>query len=110
MKIQDLLETMLQLKMTILNSVPTQVKTREVASPTVDPMLLVVNNRCQVAMVEMGILGTTLTDTIVDRGSGVNVLHEETWKKLGKPTLWPPTFNLLGANQHRIKPLGTPMG
>lgn len=61
-------------------------------------------------MVEMGIFGTTLTDTIVDKGSGVNVLPEETWKKLGNPTLWPPTFNLLGEDQHGIKPLGTLMG
>ena len=57
----------------------------------------------------MGILGTILIDTIVDDGSGVNVLPEETWKKLGKPTLWPPTSNLLRVDQHGIKPLGTLM-
>lgn len=28
---------------------------------------------------------------------------------LGKLTLWPPTFQLVGANQHGIKPLGTLM-
>ena len=35
------------------------------------------------AVVEMGILGHVLTDAIVDGGSGVNVLPEETWKTLG---------------------------
>ena len=54
----------------------------------------------------MGILGTILTDTIVDGGSRVNVLPEDTWKKLGQPTLWPPTFQLLTIDQHDIKPLG----
>ena len=55
----------------------------------------------------MGILGTTLPDTVIDGGSGVNVLPEETWKQLGQLTLWPPIFQLFTANQHGIKPLGT---
>lgn len=50
-----------------------------------------------------------LTNTIVDRGSGVNILPEDTWKCLGKPTLWPPTFQLVVADQHGIKQLGTSM-
>lgn len=74
-----------------------------------DPMLLTVNNGRHPAVVEMGILGTILIDTIVDGGSRVNVLPEATWKKLGKPTLCPPTINLLGADQQGIKPLGTLM-
>ena len=57
----------------------------------------------------MGILGHVLTDTIVDGGSSVNVLPEETWKKLRQPTLWPPKFQLLTADQHDIKPLGIMM-
>lgn len=92
MKIQNLLETVPQLKKAILNSIPTQVKRREVVSPTidlvlrevvsptVDPMLLVVNRGCQLTVVEMGILGTTLTNTIMDRGLGLNVLPKATWK------------------------------
>lgn len=57
----------------------------------------------------MGILGTLRTNTIVDAGFDVNVLPEETWKTLEQPTLWPPTFQLLSADQHKIKPLGTLM-
>ena len=57
----------------------------------------------------MGILGTIVIDMIVDEGFGVNVLLEDTWKKLGKPTLWPPTFQLLMPDQHGIKPLGVLM-
>lgn len=69
-------------------------------------MIRAVNNGKYPTIIEMAILGTILIDTIVDGGSGVNVLPEATWKKLGKPTLWLPTFNLLGANQQGIKPLG----
>ena len=72
-----------------------------------DPMLLALMMGRHLAVVEMGILGIVLTDTIVDEGSGVNVLPEDVWKKLGQPTLWPPTFQLLTADQHGIKPLGT---
>lgn len=75
-------------------------------SPSTDPMLLALSSGRHPAVVEMGIRGTILKDTIVDGGSRVNVLPEETWKRLGKPTLWPPTFNLVGADQHGIKPLG----
>lgn len=42
----------------------------------------------------------------MDDDCGVNVLPEETWRGLDKPTLWPPRFHLVGANQHDIKPLG----
>lgn len=72
-------------------------------------MLLALTTKRPLAIVEMGILGTILTNTIVDRGSGVNVLPEDIRKKLGQPTLWPPTFQLLTADQHGIKPLGTLM-
>lgn len=47
---------------------------------------------------------------IVDGGFGVNVLYEETWKATRKPTLWPPTFQLVGVDQHEIKPIETLMG
>ena len=74
-----------------------------------DPMLLALTMGRHSVVVEMGILGTVLTNTIVDEGSGVNVLLEDVWKKLGQPTLWPPTFQLLMADQHEIKPFGTLM-
>ena len=61
-------------------------------------------------MIEMEILGYKLSNTIVDGGFSVNVLSEETWKEIGKPTLWPPTFQLVGADQHGIKSIGTLMG
>ena len=57
-----------------------------------DLMLLALMTGSHPAVVEMGILGIVLTDTIVDGGSGVNVLPEDIWKKLGQPTLWPPIF------------------
>ena len=47
-----------------------------------DPMLLALTTERHSAVVEMGILGTVLTDTIVDGGLGVNVLPEDVWKKL----------------------------
>lgn len=75
----------------------------------IDPMLLALNTGRHPAVVEMGILGILLIDTIVDGGSGVNVLLEETWKKLGQSTLWLPTFQIVSADQHDIKPLGTLM-
>ena len=46
-------------------------------------MLLAIMTGRHPAVVEMGILGTVLTDTIVDGGSGVNVLPKDIWKKLG---------------------------
>lgn len=61
-------------------------------------------------VVEMEIMGCKLANDIVDGGSGVNVLPEETWKTLRKPTLWPPTFRLVGVDEYRIKPIGTLMG
>lgn len=81
-------------------------RTPEVVAETSDPMLLAVSIGRKPAVVEMEILGMRLSNTIVDGGSGVNVLPEETWKCLGKPTLWPPTFHLVGADQHGIRPLG----
>ena len=54
---------------------------------TTYPMLLALTTGRHPAVVEMGILGTVLTNTIVDEGSGVNVLPEDVWKKLGQPTL-----------------------
>lgn len=77
--------------------------------PKIDPMLLALNIGRHPALVEMGIFGNILMHTIVDRGSGVNVLLDETWKKLGQPILWPSTFQLLSIIQHGIKPLRTLM-
>lgn len=65
---------------------------------TTDPMILALTIGRHSAVVEMGILGTVLIDTIVDGGSRVNVLLEDIWKRLGQPTLWPPTFQLLTAD------------
>ena len=39
----------------------------------------------------------------------INILLEETWKGLGKPILWPPTFQLVDVDQHGIKPIKTLM-
>lgn len=111
-KLQDLLQTMPNLGTTLLGNLATQPNTTHtgiLSGSATDPMILAVNSGRYPAVVEMGILGTILIDTIVDGGSGVNVLPKATWKKLGKPTLWPPTFNLLGADQQGIKPLGTLM-
>ena len=74
---------------------------------TTDPMLLALNMGRHLAVVETGILGTLLTYTIVDEGFDVNILPEEMWKKLGQPTLWLPTFQLLSADQHKVKPLSS---
>lgn len=49
-------------------------------------------------IVEMEIMGLKVINTIIDRRWGVNVLPEETWKRLGKPILWPLAFHLVGAN------------
>ena len=51
---------------------------KESKASTADPMLLALTSERHLAVVEMGILGTVLSDTIVDRGSGVNVLPEDT--------------------------------
>lgn len=74
-----------------------------------NPMLLTVSIGRRPAMVEMEIMGQKLTNTIVDGKSDVNVIPEETWKGLGKPTLWLLTFYLVGVDQHGIKPLETLM-
>ena len=103
-----------QLRTTILNMTPLPKVTEETRSDgsgtmAVDPMLLALTTGRHPTIVEMGILGTVLTDTIVNGGSGINVLPKDVWKKLRQPTLWPPTFQLLMADQHEIKSLGTLM-
>ena len=112
-KFSDLL-TMPQLWTAILNYTPflkAKEETGRDSSGTTatNPMLLALTMGRHPAVVEMEILEKVLTDTIVDGGSSVNVLPEDTWKKLGQPTLWPPTFQLLTADQHGIKLLGTLM-
>ena len=57
------------------------------------------------AIVETKIMGLKLTNTIVDEGLRVNILTKETWKALGKSTVWSPTFHLV-EDRHSIKPLG----
>ena len=103
-KLSDLL-AMPQLRMAILNMTPFPKAIEKIGrdgngTTTIDPLLLALTMGRHPAVVEMGTLGTVLTDTIVDGGSGVNVLLEDVWKKLGQPTLWPPTFQLLMADQH----------
>ena len=95
-KLNDLLLTMSQLRSALTNIGPVlrslgeQGRGKEIATGGEDQMLLALTSGRHPAVVEMGILGHVLTDTIVDGGFGVNVLPEETWKKLGQPTLWPP--------------------
>ena len=87
-----------QLRTTLTNMAPTAKlpeehrKEKESGTSAADPMLLALTSGQHLAVVEMGILGTVLSDTIVDGGSGVNILSEDTWKKLGQLTLWPPKF------------------
>ena len=110
-KLNDLILTMPQLWTVLTNMAPTAKLTKEQGkekgsrTSSVDPMLLSLTSEQHPAVVEMGILGTVLSDTIVDGGSGVNILPEDTWKKLGQLTLWPLTFQLLTTDQHSIKPL-----
>ena len=104
-----LLKTTLPNTCTIQPSTNTTQQPNILGGSAVDPMLLALNNGWYPEVIQMGILETILTDTIIDGGSGVNVLLEEMWKNLGKRTLWSPTFNLLGVDQHGIKPLGTLM-
>ena len=90
-KLSDLL-TMPQLRTTILNYTPFPKATEEIGRDrngmmATNPMLLALTTGRHPTIIEMRILGNVLTDTIVDGGSGVNVLPEDTWKKLGKPTL-----------------------
>ena len=100
-----------QLGTTLTNITPTAKlpgehgREKESGVSATDPMLLALTSERNPVVIEMGILGTVLLDTIVDGGSGVNVLPEDTWKKLGQPTLWPPRFQLLTTDQHGIKPL-----
>lgn len=115
MKVHDLLQMMPQLRTMLLNNLSqprtnTDHRTDVPGGSAIDPRLVVVNTGRNPTIVEMGILGTILTDIIVDGGSRVNVLPEETWRKLGKSTLWPSTFNMLGADQHGIKLIGIVMG
>lgn len=119
----DLLQMMPQLKMAVTNIVGDNIANKEhrqlAAKPVattklpdtsaIDPMLLTVCIGRKPAMVEMEIMGQKLMNTIVDDDSRVNVLPEETWRGLGKPILLPPTFQLVGADQHGIKPLETLM-
>ena len=91
MKLNDLL-TMPQLRTPILNMTPflkaiEETRKDDNGMTVVDPMLLALTIDRHLAVVEMGILRTILTDTIVDGGSRVNVLPEDIWKKLGQPTL-----------------------
>ena len=75
-----------------------------------DKTLFTIGMGRTLAIVEMEIMGYKLSNTIVDRDSDVNVLSEDTWKAIGKPTLWPPTFQLVGVDQHGIKSIGMLMG
>lgn len=72
-------------------------------------MLLKVNLVKKHTMVHMEILGKNLACTIIDGESKVNILPKDTQKSLGKPIIWPPTFQLVGANQQGIKVLRVPM-
>lgn len=111
-KLNDLL-TMPQLRTSIMNMISSLRVTEETRDSNeivaTDPMLLALMTGKHSVVVEMGILDTVLTDTIVDGGSSVNVLPEDIWKKLAQPTLWPPTFQLLTTDHHGIKPLETLM-
>ena len=104
-KINDLLLTMPQLRSALTNVAPAAKllgehgREKESGASAADPMLLALTSGRHLTVVEMGILGTILSDTIVDGHSRVNVLPEDTWKKLGQPTLWPPTFQLLIVDQ-----------
>lgn len=74
-----------------------------------EPMLPLVRVGRTIVVVKMEIIGHILTNTITDGGLGANVLPKESWKALGKLILCAPTFHLVGANEHGIKPLGTLM-
>ena len=86
MKLNDLLRAMPQLRTAILNMTTSPKTTDGPRKNThggseglvTDPMLLALNIGRHPAVVEMGILRSFLMDTIVDEGSGVNVLLEET--------------------------------
>lgn len=102
-KISDLLLTMSQLRTAILNHTPFLKATKDTRRDSMEaiatnPMLLALTSGRHPAVVKMRILGNVLTETIIDEGSGVNVLSEDTWKKLGNSMLWPPAFQLLTAD------------
>lgn len=40
----------------------------------------------------------------------VNILFEDTWRSLGKTTIWLPTFQLMGVDQQGIRILRYIMG
>lgn len=75
-----------QLRSAFTNIAPTaklpgeQGREKESGASAEDPMLLALTSGRHLAVVEMGILGTVLSDTIVDGGSRVKVLPEDTWK------------------------------
>lgn len=123
-KVANLLQTMLKLRMEITNIVSDDIVIQKQCKPqeeeltgkpppegneAIDPMLLTVSIERKPVVVKLEIMGQKLANTIIDGGSGVNVVSEETWKCLGKSKLWPSTFHLVGANQHGIKSLGTLM-
>ena len=71
-----------QLQMTILNMTPLSKAMEEIGKDgsgtmATDSMLLALTTGRHSIVVEMGILGTVLPDTIVDGGSGVNVLPKD---------------------------------
>lgn len=84
MKLNDL--TMPQLRAALMNMTPSPKAMEEpgkdaqggTRTTAANPMLLALTTRRHPTVVEMGILGTILTNTIVDGGPGVNVLSEET--------------------------------
>ena len=87
-----------------------QVGKEETSMETEENTLFTIGLGRAPAVVEMEIMGYKLSNTIIDGGSKVNVLSEDTWKAIGKPTLWPPNFQLVGADQHGIKLIGTLIG
>ena len=79
-KLSDL--TMPHLRMAILNMTPFPKATEETErdgseTTATEPMLLALTMGRHPAVVEMGIPATVLTVTIVDGGSGVNMLPED---------------------------------
>lgn len=69
----------------------------------IDPMLVIANTTKKPTVVNMEILGRNLTNTIANGMSSMNILTEDTWRSLSKPTIWSPTFQLLGADHQGIK-------
>lgn len=102
MKIVDLLEMLPQLRVAItqgtsIKGVPFKEEQKEEAQAGKETNTLFTTGLGMTpAVVEMEIMGCKLSNTIVDGGLGVNVLPDETLKALRKPTLWSPTFQLVG--------------